>query len=199
LRSSASTGAPSPGCSAEQAARTQPAVGTVSNGLLALWVRDHAATTRQASKDALQEQWEKATERLAAADPDHFAKGRLKSQPDLFVSQCVHEWAQHGLDVPAALQAAMVDELGASSADLSEPSRAADLAAQYAARFNGRTFVWDAPRRADLFDRDLPTKGPEAGDGWPTVSCTVSTTVSDDSCIVCASTTGSSRACTMSR
>ncbi len=53
-------------------------------------VRDHAASTSAAPK-AIDKQWENATTLLAGKDQDHFEKGKLKNQPDLFIAQLHRE------------------------------------------------------------------------------------------------------------
>ncbi len=155
----------------QEANAMTPHVGAISNGLLSLWVRDHAISTKRGDK-GIDHQWQKATEKLSEQDPTHFGKGEVKNQPDLFMAQCLHEWSMRGLKAPPELQAAVYDEVGASDAALGDSSQTSPLAAKFYARFNVREFVWDSDINHEKLEKGLPrTSNRRANTDWEAVSC----------------------------
>lgn len=157
------------------------------SGLLALWARDHAASTTRGGK-GLEKQWQGVTEALSEGDKGdkrHFTKDSIKNQPDLFVAQCRAEWGQHGLAVPEALQASILAEGAPDASSTAQEAQPFVLALRFMERFNGREFVWQGLQRADLFQKDLrsdsehPVHGEQA-----MVTCTLRLGVENQSCVV---------------
>jgi hypothetical protein len=169
----------------QQANAMQPQVGAISRGLLGLWVRDHAVNTKHADK-AVDKQWQKATEKLSEYDPEHFGKGEVRNQPDLFVAQCMHEWGQRGLKAPPEFQAALYDEIGADNTALSDATQASGLATQFQRHFSGREFVWDGRTVQDeKFEKGLPRSSDRrAEEHWSNVACKPVLKLENGSCIV---------------
>ncbi len=156
---------------------------SVSTGLLVLWTRDHAISTTGSSK-GLNKQWEKATAKLAELDSDHFEKGKLKNQADLFMAQCLHEWAERGLGTPAELQTAVYEEMGGDDGALSDPAQVAVVAERLKKRFDGREFVWEMHNiKWAKLEKGLGWGG-TASDGQESVSCRPVLAVADGCCVV---------------
>ena len=121
-------------------------------GLLALWVREHAATADESS-GVIEEQWNRARVKVQL---DRALKGQDTlwpihglEQPDLFVTQCLYEWARRGLSPSPELQANLYGELAhigiqpSETVRPEEPESVATLAHEAQRRFNRREFVWD--------------------------------------------------------
>ncbi len=172
----------------EEAADTvvvSPAKGVLSRQLMALWARDHAASTTSSGKEVVSQQWKNVTTELAKTDADHFAAGKIKNQPDLFISQCTREWESRGLTTPPALQGSLRDMLGSSPEQLADVRESGIQASAFFRLFQGREFLWDRGMvRWDVLDEGMPKRGGEGARDWEAVSCQLTLDVKDGSCIV---------------
>jgi hypothetical protein len=119
--------------------------------LLALWLREHAAGPDSAAKDVNKEQWKKVAEemkekRARSFDPE--AQDGGLEQPNLFVTQCMHEWALRGLTTPPEFQEAIAAELAGigiapdTTSETRDPGYLSSLAQAAQQRFNRREFAW---------------------------------------------------------
>ncbi len=129
------------------AADATPTTG-FSRGLLEMWARDHAGTgTKEVPGDQLAEVSEEVRYAL--------------EQPDLFVTQCLHEWRKRGLPVTREFEATMrtelshhgVHELTTSSSESSK-NREQAMALSAQKLFNGREFVWKDVKELKGFNSD---------------------------------------------
>jgi hypothetical protein len=117
------------------AAEAKPTSG-FSRALLEMWARDHAGTGKT----------EIPGEQLAEVSEEvHYAL----EQPDLFVTQCLHEWRKRGLPITQELETTMKDELSrhgvhgiSTSGDESSDQKEHAMALTAQKLFNLREFVW---------------------------------------------------------
>ncbi len=121
-----------------------------SDQLLQLWVREHAAGPDSAGKDVNAKQWQKAAKEVTDKnlhDPETIDRTLFK-QPDLFVTQCFHEWEIRGLALPQELRAELARELATlgvaqdTRSHHDEAGRLDKLAQGVQKRFNQREFRW---------------------------------------------------------
>jgi hypothetical protein len=117
-----------------------------SRALREIWARDHAGT---GTKEVPGKQLAEVSEEV------HYAL----EQPDLFVTQCLHEWGKRGLAVTPQLEATIRAELSqfgvheiSTSGGESSKNKGHAMALGAQKRFNDREFVWKDVSHLQGFD-----------------------------------------------
>ncbi len=168
---------------AEDFNKVKPKAG-LADKLLALWVKNHAASPTSAAKDVYKAQWKAATKHLSESktlskeEKAQFGEGKIKSEPDLFVSQFANELTRRGLPLNPALFASIRSELGVGEEQSVSADAATKLAQNAKTRFGGREFVFSNLK--DLDAAALPMGVPKDG----TLACTLELDVKDGCCYV---------------
>jgi hypothetical protein len=119
-----------------------------ADALLELWVREYAAGPSRPTKEVNEKQWEKVAEEVEEKRAKPEAIDSSLKQPDLFLTQCLHEWVRRGLGPPPELKTRLLGELAElgivrTTTSQAEPrTRLSELAEKVRKRFDRREFVW---------------------------------------------------------